>query len=57
MIKIGNTSIDRVIANNRIINKICKGVITIYEYITSCFGKGFWVNSKEWGNKDGWKNK
>jgi hypothetical protein len=28
----------------------------IYEYIKSCFGKGFWINTKEWKNTDAWKN-
>jgi hypothetical protein len=28
----------------------------IYEYIKSCFGKGYWINTKEWKNTDAWKN-
>ena len=28
----------------------------IWQAITSCFGRGFWINDKPWVNSDGWKN-
>ena len=29
---------------------------SVWQYIRSCFGRGFWVNEKPWSNKDFWKN-
>lgn len=29
---------------------------SVWQYIRSCFGKGFWVNGMPWRNTDGWKN-
>lgn len=40
----------------RTIMSIYKGARVIWEGIKSCFGKGFWINDKEWNNEDGWKN-
>lgn len=28
----------------------------VWEFIRSCFGRGFWANEKPWNNADGWKN-
>lgn len=39
----------------RPIAAIYKGVYTVWQYVRSCFGKGFWVNEKPWLNKEGWK--
>lgn len=30
--------------------------ISIWQFIKSCFGRGFWYNAKSWSNKDFWKN-
>jgi hypothetical protein len=39
------------------IYKVVGGVVyTLWEYIRSCFGRGFWVNDKNWSNTDNWKN-
>jgi hypothetical protein len=32
------------------------GIKTVWEAIRSCFGKGFWENTKPWDNKDAWEN-
>lgn len=29
---------------------------SVWEFIRSCFGRGFWANEKQWNNADGWKN-
>ncbi len=41
---------------SKAIAAIYKGATLIWEAIRSCFGKGFWVNSYPWDNRDGWKN-
>lgn len=29
---------------------------SVWQFIRSCFGRGFWANEKPWNNADGWKN-
>lgn len=29
----------------------------LWQAVDSCFGAGYWVNSKAWKNQDAWKNK
>ena len=41
---------------SRVIAAIYSGTRLVWEAIRSCFGKGFWVNSLFWDNRDGWKN-
>lgn len=36
--------------------RIYKGASLFWEAIRSCFGRGFWVNERQWSNEDGWKN-
>lgn len=39
------------------IYKIINGVaVTVWEFIKSCFGKGFWVGDQPWSGTDGWKS-
>lgn len=39
------------------IYKVVGGVaVTLWEFIRSCFGRGFWANDRPWNNTDGWKN-
>lgn len=38
----------------------CKLVETcsiLWQAIDSCFGAGYWINSRAWKNQDAWKNK
>lgn len=28
---------------------------SVWQFIRSCFGRGFWANDKQWSNTDGWK--
>lgn len=43
--------------SGKVVTAVYKGVVLVWEAINSCFGKGFWANSKPWSNKDGWKLK
>lgn len=29
---------------------------SVWQYIRSCFGKGFWTNLMPWSNTDAWRN-
>ena len=42
--------------NNKTITAIYKGANLLWEAVTSCFGKGYWVKTSSWSNVDGWKN-
>lgn len=50
------TEITSVNYGKKAIAAIYKGAVLVWEAIRSCFGKGFWINSHSWNNKDGWKN-
>ena len=38
------------------IASVYQGSKLIWQYIRSCFGRGYWLNDKPWSNTDGWKN-
>lgn len=42
--------------NKKTITAVYKGHRIICEFILSCFGKGYWVNTSAWINTDSWKN-
>lgn len=33
-----------------------RGKYLVWQAIRSCFGMGYWINSKPWINTDVWKN-
>lgn len=35
---------------------IYMGATLIWQFIRSCFRKGFWINTMGWLNNDAWKN-
>ena len=39
-----------------IVSAVYKGARLIWQYIKSCFGRGYWINDKEWSNRDAWAN-
>lgn len=43
--------------SGKVLQASYKGVHLIWQGIRSCFGGGFWVNSKPWINDDVWKSK
>lgn len=42
--------------NHRAIATIYHAGRVVWQYIRSCFGKGFWINDKPWSNTDAYKN-
>lgn len=38
------------------IQAVYQGLKLIWQYIRSCFGRGYWINDKQWSNTDGWAN-
>ena len=35
---------------------VYQGTKLIWQYIRSCFGRGYWINEKPWSQTDGWAN-
>lgn len=41
---------------SRVISAIYHGARLVWELISSCFGKGYWINNAPFVNEDGWRN-
>lgn len=41
---------------SKVITTVYKGLVLIWQAIKSCFGNGYWDNTKPWDNEDGWSN-
>lgn len=48
--------INQIFHNSKPIMIVYQNGVILWEAINSCFGKGFWINSKGWVNTDGWRN-
>lgn len=48
--------ISAVYYGEKAITAIYKGAVLVWEAVSSCFGRGFWMNLLPWSNEDGWKN-
>lgn len=51
-----NKEISGVYIKKETVSEIYAKLYKIYIAIKSCFGKGFWINSKPWINSNGWRN-
>lgn len=40
--------------NKRTIVAVYKGARLIWEYLVSCFAKGYWMDDKPWTDDAGW---
>jgi len=49
-------SVNSIYKGTRIITAVYKGARLLWQYIKSCFGRGYWINDKMWSDRDGWKN-
>ena len=56
MIYRSETEITGIYRDSRVITAVYRGVRLVWELITSCFGRGYWINSAPYKNDDGWKN-
>lgn len=55
IIRNGKEIVEYYYGNIQII-EMYRGKHLIYEVIRSCFGNGYWINSKPWVNTDVWRN-
>lgn len=49
-------NVTAIIKDNKYIAAVYKGTILLWQYIRSCFGRGYWINEKPWSNENGWAN-
>ena len=56
MIEKNGKDITAVYIGTQAISAIYKGSRLVWQAVRSCFGKGYWINTKPWVNDDGWKN-
>lgn len=43
-------------SGSKVISAVYLGLKLIWQYIKSCFGRGYWINDKMWSNTDAWAN-
>ena len=55
-IYVNKKEINQIFCNNKAIMVLYRGTVVVWEAINSCFGRGYWINTKGWVNKDGWRN-
>lgn len=56
MLKYNFKNIESLHYGKLIVQEIRRGSLLIWEAVKSCFGSGFWINTKGWINKESWKN-
>lgn len=49
--------ITAIFLGGKVISSVYQGTKLVWQAIRSCFGSGFWVNTKPWLSNEGWKNK
>jgi len=40
----------------KVVAAVYQGLKLLWQYIKSCFGRGYWINDKMWSNSDAWAN-
>lgn len=56
MIQIHDKTIGSIFLGPVSIAAIYLGAELVWQAVASCFGSGYWIRSKGWSNKDGWRN-
>lgn len=49
-------AITTIYKGKRHLASIYQGAKLIWQYVRSCFGRGYWINDKAWSNDNGWAN-
>lgn len=40
----------------KVVAAVYQGLKLLWQFIKSCFGRGYWINDKMWSNTDAWAN-
>lgn len=51
-----NREIKNLTIGDQIVNAVYYGTYLIWEAISCCFCKGYWINTEVWDDEVGWKN-
>lgn len=49
-------SITTIYKGKRHLAVIYQGAKLVWQYVRSCFGRGYWITDKAWSNDNGWAN-
>lgn len=52
----GKREIIFVYLGKKALTAVYQGFHLIWQLVRSCYGRGWWINAKQWSNTDGWKN-
>lgn len=53
---IDNKRVTTIYRGRKTIASVYQGARLIWQYIKSCYGRGYWLNELPWVNEDGWIN-
>ena len=53
---VNNNQVTTIYKGRKTISAVYQGAKLIWQYIKSCYGRGYWLNNKSWSDKDGWAN-
>lgn len=53
---VNNNQINTIYKGKQVVQAVYQGLKLIWQYIKSCFGRGYWINDKAWSDSDGWAN-
>ena len=56
MITIDSIAVAAAHIGSRAVEMISYGSRVVWYAIRSCFGAGYWDNTRKWDNMEGWKN-
>ena len=51
-----NKNVTTIYKGRRHFAAVYQGAKLIWQYVRSCFGRGYWINDKAWSNDNGWAN-
>ena len=54
--KTENKQVTTIYHGKDVVTAVYRGLRLIWQYIKSCFGRGYWINDKTWSETDGWAN-
>lgn len=53
---VNNNQINTIYKGKQVVQSVYQGLKLVWQYIKSCFGRGYWINDKAWSDSDAWAN-
>lgn len=50
------SNVPAIYKGRKVVSAVYLGLKLLWQYIKSCFGRGYWINEKMWSNTDAWAN-